>query len=172
MWEHTLGLPKCVNIPDQKTKVRTSQPLAIIFSNLEVDTRWLYISQVAGLGRAYMFPTWRGMHSWLSIGRLEATHMINSFRVTPCLIGVDHNFLYSELKCDISNATNSSKPNHHTTIHFTHELSNIYSRHVQIHLSSLDSSLPLENLTTEVTHILNSATISSSHIRNTIIKVE
>ena len=106
------------------------------------------------------------------IGRPEATHMINSFWVTPCPIFVDHSFLYFELKCDTSNITNYSKPNHHTTIHFTHQLSNIYSRDVQIHLSSLDSSLPLENLTTEVTHILNSATISSSHIRNTIIKVE
>ena len=87
--------------------------------------------------------------------------MINSFRVTPCLIGVDHNFLYSELKCDISKATNSSKPNHHTTIHLTHELSSIYYRHVQAHLSSLDSSMPLENLTTKLTHILHSASISS-----------
>ena len=106
------------------------------------------------------------------IGRPEAIHMINSFRVAPCPIGADHSFLYFELKCDTSNVTNSSKPNHHTTIHFTHELSDIYSRHVQIHLSSLDSSLPLENLTTELTHIFTHQQLVASHTRNTLIKVE
>ena len=30
------------------------------------------------------------------IGRPEATHMINSFRVAPCPIGADHSFLYCE----------------------------------------------------------------------------
>ena len=51
------------------------------------------------------------------IGRPEATHMINSFRVAPCPIGAYHSFLYFELKCDTSNATNFSKPNHHNTFH-------------------------------------------------------
>ena len=95
------------------------------------------------------------------IGRPEATHMVDSFRVAPCPIGADHSFLYFELKCDTSHATNSSQPTHHTIIHFTHELADIYSRHVQTHLSSFDSSLPLENLTTTLTHILQSAAISS-----------
>ena len=48
-----------------------------------------------------------------------------------------------------------------TTIHFTHELCDIYSQHVHAHLSALDPSLPLESLTTELTHILHSATINS-----------
>ena len=87
--------------------------------------------------------------------------MINSSRVAPCLIGADHGFLYFELKCDISNATNSSQPRHPTTIHFTHEHFDIYSRHVQDHLSSLDPSLPLESLTIELTHILHCTTINS-----------
>ena len=95
------------------------------------------------------------------IGRPEATHMVNSFRVAPCPIGADHSFLYFELKCDTSHATNSSQPNHHTIIHFMHELAHIYSRHVQAHLSSFDSSLPLENLTTKLAHTLHSTTISS-----------
>ena len=88
------------------------------------------------------------------IRRLEATHMINSFRVAPCPIGADHSFLYFELKCDTSNVTNSSKPNRHTTLHFTHELSDIYSLHVQARLSSHDSSSPFKNITTQLTHPL------------------
>ena len=95
------------------------------------------------------------------IGRPEATHMINSFRVAPCPIGADHSFLYFELKCDISKVTKSSQPCHHTTIHFTHELSDIYSQHVQAHLPSHDLSLPLESLSTKLTHILHSAATSS-----------
>ena len=71
-----------------------------------------------------------------------AIHMINSIQVAPCRMGVDHIFLYFELKSDISNVTNSSHSSHHTTIHFTHELFDIYSRHVQAHVSSFDSSLP------------------------------
>ena len=94
------------------------------------------------------------------IGRLEATHMIKSLRVAPCPIGADHSFLYFELKCDIYNVTKSCQPSHHTTIHFTHDLSNIYSQHVQAHPSSLDSSLSLENLNTKLIHILHSAAIS------------
>ena len=90
------------------------------------------------------------------IGRPEAIHMINSFRVAPCPIGADHTFLYFEPKSDISNVTRSSPPSHHTTIHFTHELFDIYSQHFQAHLS-----LHLESLTTELTHILHSATISN-----------
>ena len=101
--------------------------------------------QVARLGRAHMFPTW---NDYL-IGRSEAIHMINSFCVVPCTIDADHSF-----KCDISNVTNSSQPSHHITIHFTHAHSRIYCRHVQAHLSSLDSSLPSESLTTELIHIL------------------
>ena len=95
------------------------------------------------------------------IGRLEATHMINSFRVAPCPIGADHSFLYFELKCDTSNATNSSQPSHHTTIHNTHELFDIYSQHIRAHLCSLDSSLALENRTTQLIHILHPSTISN-----------
>ena len=73
----------------------------------------------------------------------------------------DHTFLYFELKCDICNVTHSSPRSHHTTIHFTHELPDIYSQHVQARLSSLDPSMPLESLTMELTHILHSATINN-----------
>ena len=95
------------------------------------------------------------------MGRPEATHMINSFRVGPCPIGADHSFLHFEMHSDAPKAANTGSLDYHTTIHFTHELSDIYSRHVQARLPTLDSSMSLQTLTTQLTDILHSAAINS-----------
>ena len=59
-----------------------------------------------------------------------------------------------------------------TPQYISHELSDISSQHILAHLSSIDSSLPLENLTTQLTRVLHFATIGSFHIQNTPSKVE
>ena len=95
------------------------------------------------------------------IGRPEAAHMISSFKVGTCPIGADHCYLHFEIDC-------APKVYHpipldlgHVTIHFTHELADIYSRHVQDCLPSIDLSSSLETITTQLTNTLHSAAMDS-----------
>ena len=95
------------------------------------------------------------------VGCLKLSTWSIPFWWLSCPIVANHNFLYFELKIDISNTTNFNQPSHHTTIHsYVWSLLHILST-CQAHLSSLDSSLSLENLNAQLTHILHSATISS-----------
>ena len=107
------------------------------------------------------------------MGCLEANHMVNSFQMAQCPIGVEHSFPYFELHSDIPKVASISSLDYHTTIYFTHKLSNNFSRHVQVCLPTLNSSLSVQTLTTQLTYILHSSAINSfQHTRDTITKLD
>ena len=84
--------------------------------------------------------------------------MITSLRVDPCPIGADHSYLYFELLAMPMVLHQTSKDSH-VTIHFTNELSGIYSQHIEALLPSLGTTLTLDTLSTQLTNILYSAAI-------------
>ena len=98
--------PKTVNIDplDIGTTCRTKDQGADSTSFghhlLELDSRhWMVtynsLDKWSGSEELTCFPH-RGGESTIDylIGRPEAIHMINFFRMAPCPIGVDHTFLY------------------------------------------------------------------------------
>ena len=95
------------------------------------------------------------------MGRLWATHIINTFWVGPCTIGADHSCLYFELNSDVPTVSTTNALDYHTTIHFKQKLSNIYSLHVEVCFQSLDSSLSLETFTIQVIDMLHCIAINT-----------
>ncbi|MCO5608775.1 hypothetical protein L7F22_062991 [Adiantum nelumboides] len=92
------------------------------------------------------------------LGPLSATHLLQSFSIGRCPLGADHTFLSFTLLAFVS--LDIPPPTHtHTTIHFTRELSHVYTDHLHSHLLTLDSHAPLDTLTTQLTHILHDSAL-------------
>ena len=94
------------------------------------------------------------------LGSRETVEAVTSFTIPQCPIGADHTYLSLSLAgSPCVHATPNPTP--HTTIHFTHDLADIYEHHIYDGLLHMDPMAPMSTLTTQLSSLLHTAATRS-----------
>ncbi|MCO5600622.1 hypothetical protein L7F22_054737 [Adiantum nelumboides] len=94
------------------------------------------------------------------IGSISDIPWIDTFSTGRRPLGADHTFLTFSLHTSLQSSP-PTPPHTYTTIHFTHELSHVYSHHLHDRLLQLDPHASLDTFIDYITDIMHASALQS-----------